>query len=184
MNEQDFATMLARAREGDREAMTYLVQGYEAQIRRVARHCLGPALRAALDSMDLVQSVHKSLLLGLRQNKFTLDSPDNLVAVAVTILKRKAARKAIRLKREQEILRIRDLLLPRADPQWSAAQAAELQEILEALTDFDRQLLELYREGRSTVEVAGLLDKNPNSLRVYRSRLFSKLRAIGLSLDQ
>src|SRR5690348_7194830 len=56
MSEQDFAAVLERARRGDDEAMTRLVAEYEPQIRRVAHSRLSSALRAAVDSMDLVQS--------------------------------------------------------------------------------------------------------------------------------
>ena len=47
---------------------------------------LGPALRPYLDSLDLVQSVHRSLLLGLRQEKYDISSPDQIIALAVTLV--------------------------------------------------------------------------------------------------
>jgi RNA polymerase sigma-70 factor (ECF subfamily) len=182
VNEQDFATTLARARAGDPQAMTRLVEAYEPQIRRVAHRRLGPLLRAALDSMDLVQSVHRSLLLCLRRNKFTFAGPQDLVALAVTMVKRKAARQSTRLRREQEILQLRERLLPRARPERAAALETELQDILETLKEADRQLLRLYLEGYSTVDAARILGVEPDSLRVRRSRLFHKLRDAGLDL--
>src|SRR5262245_50237182 len=149
MPEQDFAAVLERARQGDAEAMTRLVEEYEPEVRRVAHRRLGPALRANFDSADLVQSVHRSLLLCLRRNKFTFAGPQDLIALAVTMVKRKAARKWARLQREQEILQLRAQLLARAKPGHPAEQAAELQDLLETLDDDDRRLLKLYLEGRS-----------------------------------
>jgi RNA polymerase sigma-70 factor (ECF subfamily) len=183
MQEQDFAAVLERARQGDCEAMTRLVEEYEPQIRRVARRRLGPSLRAAFDSMDLVQSVHRSLLLCLRRNKYTFAGPQDLVALAVTMVKRKAARKCAKLQLEEDCRRLREQLFPRARPERAAALAGELQELLEALNDADRQILDLYLKGHSSVEVAGILGLEPDSLRVRRSRLFRKLRDAGLDMD-
>jgi RNA polymerase sigma-70 factor (ECF subfamily) len=183
MHEQEFAAVLGRARQGDPAAMARLVEEYEPQIRRVAHRRLGPGLRATLDSTDLVQSVHRSLLLCLRKNKFTFAGPQDLVALAVTMVKRKAARKSARLQRERDFVQLRGLLLSRADPQRAAALAGELQDLLEGLDDADRELLRLYFEGHSTVEAARILGLQPDSLRVRRSRLFRKLRAAGLNMD-
>jgi RNA polymerase sigma-70 factor (ECF subfamily) len=182
VQEQEFAAALERARQGDCEAMTRLVEEYEPQIRRVARRRLGPTMRAAFDSMDLVQSVHRSLLLCLRQNKYTFAGPQDLVALAVTMVKRKVARKWARLQREQECQRLRAQLLARARPERAAALAGDLQELLEALNDADRQLLNLYLMGHSGVEAAQILGREPDSLRVRRSRLLRKLRDIGLDI--
>src|SRR6188508_2597024 len=63
-----FDEILARARTGDEDALTELARQYEPEVRAVARVRLGPALRPYLDTMDLVQSVHRSLMVGLRAN--------------------------------------------------------------------------------------------------------------------
>src|SRR5258708_25204250 len=99
----DFASVLARARGGDRAALDQLAREYEPKLRLVARVLLGPALRPYLDSVDLVQSVHKSLLLGLRGDKFALDTPDDLLALALTLVRRKVARQWRRLQRQHRL---------------------------------------------------------------------------------
>jgi DNA-directed RNA polymerase specialized sigma24 family protein len=104
MDDQKFAATMKRAREGDQEAMTALVEEYQPQILRVARGRLVPEMRSTFDSMDLVQSVHRSMLMSLRKNKFTFNGSEDLVALAVTMIKREVARKAARLNRGQEIL--------------------------------------------------------------------------------
>jgi RNA polymerase sigma-70 factor (ECF subfamily) len=183
MGDQDFAAVLERARGGDAEATAQLVRQYEPEVRRVARRRLGPALRAALESIDLVQSVHRSLLRCLRENRFTITGPQDLVALAVTMVKRKAARKWARLQREREVLQLRALVLSRIKPDRASKLAEELQDLLETLDDSDFQLVKLYLEGHSTVEAARILGLDPDSLRVRRSRLFRKLRASGLEID-
>src|SRR5437868_2367218 len=49
-------------RAGDDAALTRLLQQYEPRLRTAARVLLGPWLRPHLDSLDLVQSVHRELL--------------------------------------------------------------------------------------------------------------------------
>src|SRR5688572_13426990 len=82
-----FPELLARARAGDAEALTELVRTYESEVRVYARVLLGPALRPHLDSLDVVQSVHRSLMFGLRQGKFDLSTPQNLIAFALTMVR-------------------------------------------------------------------------------------------------
>ena len=69
----DFTDLLERARQGDDAALGELAQRYEPEVRMVARVLLGPALRPYLDSVDVVQSVHRSLMVGIRANKFEGD---------------------------------------------------------------------------------------------------------------
>src|SRR5262245_42635651 len=96
----DFAALLARARAGDSEAMTRLALQYEPKVRIVARVLLGPALRPHLDSMDLVNSVHRSLMVGLRATRFAISAPEALSALAVTLVRRRAARRWRHLRRQ------------------------------------------------------------------------------------
>jgi RNA polymerase sigma factor (sigma-70 family) len=183
VDDQQFALTLERAREGDHEAMTALVEEYQPQILRVARRRLGPEMRSTFDSMDLVQSVHRSLIMSLRRNKFTFDGPQDLVALAVTMIKRKVARKAARLKRGQEIMELQKLVLQKTRPGRTAKAAEQVRDLLEGLNDFDRRLLRLYLEGHGTNEAADVLGVDANSLRVHKSRLRRKLRDSGLDLD-
>ena len=98
----EFTELMARAGQGDEAALTELSRQYEPKVRVVARVLLGPALRPYLDSIDLVQSVHKSLMLGLRRQQYDISNPDKLVALTLTMLRRKAARHWRRLQRQQQ----------------------------------------------------------------------------------
>ena len=88
-----FAELLHRAAQGESTAQELICQKYERQVRIVARVLLGPQLRPHLDTTDVLQSVHRSLLVGLREQKFDISSPDKLVALACTMVRRKVARK-------------------------------------------------------------------------------------------
>src|SRR5947207_15687229 len=98
---EDFALLVGRVRLGDAEALAELTRRYESEVRLAARVLLGRALRSHLDSVDLVQSVHHTLMLGLRQNKFELSSQQQLLGLAVTMVRRKVARYWRRLQRQQ-----------------------------------------------------------------------------------
>src|SRR5262245_31563352 len=108
----DFAHLMARARSGDESALIRLAQQYEPNVRIVARVLLGPALRPYLDSLDLVQSVHRSMMVGLRDQRFDLSGPENVIALAVAMVRRKAARHWRHLRRQQRPAAEADGALP------------------------------------------------------------------------
>lgn len=186
-----FDEILAKARTGDEVALSELARQYEPEVRAVARVRLGPALRPYLDTMDLVQSVHRSLLVGLRANKFAFDGPDQLIALAVTIVRRKAARHWQRAQRQQRLGPSSDdailpdlfLNLTASDP--DPAKAAEtddaVKRVVGVLDGLDRKLLELSLQGYKTVEIADVLGQNADVLRVRLSRLRAKLRSAGVT---
>ncbi|TMQ32730.1 MAG: sigma-70 family RNA polymerase sigma factor [Planctomycetota bacterium] len=173
--------VLARIREGDEAALTELLQRYEPRLRTAAKVLLGPLLRPQLDSLDLVQSVHRVLLPVLREGKYDLASPDQLLALAVTIVRRKVARNWRRLQREQTLrAQTCDNGTPAADDPSQIAQARDaLQYLLKQLGEDEQRLVELRLEGYSTVEIAGKLNCDAHALRARLSRLRQRLRKIG-----
>lgn len=190
----DFDLLLLAARSGDETAMQRLIQQYEPELRIVARNRIGPALRPHLDSIDLVQSVHRSLLIGLRAARFDITSPEKLIALAVTIVQRKAAKHWRHLKRQQRLSGHDDphddlvdtILSLRNSSEDSTAVVATREVIEQWLSRVDtveRRLIELRLEGYSTVEAAKLLDLDPDVLRVKLSRLRKRMRERGLIDD-
>ena len=89
----EFTELLFLASQGNSEAREAICQRYERQVRIVARVLLGPQLRPHLDTTDVLQSVHRSVLVGLREQKFDISIPDKLVALACTMVRRKVAKK-------------------------------------------------------------------------------------------
>jgi RNA polymerase sigma-70 factor (ECF subfamily) len=189
-----FVALLDRARLGDQKATELLIRLYEPELRLVARVRLGAALRPFLDSVDLVQSVHRSLMMGLRQDRFDISSPEKLVALALTMVRRKVARQWRHLRRQQRNLgapgdsgSLPDLLASLCDSQLNPAQAAEFQDAVEqvcaGLDDVQRRLIELRLDGYSTAEAARTMGLDPDVLRVQLSRLRRQLRANGVLTD-
>jgi len=191
---QSFATLLARARQGDRNALTQLTQQYESKVRLVARVVLGPALRPYLDTMDLVQSVHYTVMLGLRAAQFELASPESLLALALTLVRGKAARHWRRLQRQQRLSRdarqpgdVVHTLVSLSDPQGDPARQAQfndqVRQLYTHLDETERRILEMRLQGHSTAEIAQAVGLNPVALRVRMTRLRQRLRAAGV-LDE
>jgi RNA polymerase sigma-70 factor (ECF subfamily) len=180
-----FADLLQRARSGDPGALTAVTQRYEPEVRIVAHFLLGRDLRPYLDSLDLVQSVHKSLLLGLRNDRFDISSPEKLVALTLTIVRRKAARHWRRVQRQQRLDPDGErlpaaLACPDADPARAAQLQDALQHLWNSLNAEERRVVELRLEGHSTAEVARRLSLDGDVLRVRLSRLRQRLRATGV----
>jgi RNA polymerase sigma-70 factor (ECF subfamily) len=187
---EQFSELLTRARQGDHAALVRLTEEYEPDVRLVARVLLGPALRPHVDSVDLVQSVHHSVMIGLRHDRFDISKPENLVALALTILRRKVARKWRRHQRqERHSLGPADsgnlppilagLDQPAADPAEALAYQDGVQQLFHHLDETERKVMELRLQGHSTAEVARQLNLDPDALRVRLHRLRQRLRAAG-----
>jgi RNA polymerase sigma-70 factor (ECF subfamily) len=190
----DFVELLARARRQDAAAMAELVRRYESKIRLVARVLLGPALRPYFDSLDLVQSVHRSLMLGMRHDKYNLTSPEQLLALTTTLLRRKVARKWRHMRRQQrlepgsaETGNVPALLTSLCSSAEDPALAAQFQDGVRHLWDnlnaSEQRLIELRLQGYSTGEIAADLGLTGVALRVRMTRLRQRLRDSGVLDD-
>ncbi|QDU62104.1 RNA polymerase sigma factor SigD [Planctomycetes bacterium Pan216] len=194
MDLDPFEQLLERVRQGDESALGELVERYEPEVRRSARALLGPAMRPHLDSLDVAQSVHFTLLAGLRDQKFEIKTPEKLVALAVTLVRRKVARHWRRLKKQRrldtateehgdQLAQIASKLDEQREPHEIVATREEVQRILCELSPVERDLLELRQKGYSTVEAAEEMGADAAVLRVRLSRLRKRLRDLGFASD-
>jgi RNA polymerase sigma-70 factor (ECF subfamily) len=185
--EDEFAALMARVRRDDNQALATLIALYEPEIRRVAKFLLGRALRSSLDPTDLVQSVHLQLMLGLKQQKFAIASPEQLRSLAATLLRHKFIQHWRRHRcqtRHQTNLALGGspagtraaMTLRELDP----AQAAEYNDLVDHLYRYlgveDRRLVVMRLQGYRTGEIAAELGIEPAVLRVRLSRLRKRLR--------
>ena len=188
----DFAALAARAADGDEVALNDLARLYEAKVRIVARAMLGPALRPYLDSVDLVQAVHASVLAGVREQRLDVSDPEKLTALAVSIVRRKVARQWRRAQRQRRLsghhndhASTPDGLLGvlgsvgnmGTDPARIARFREQLSHVYGTITEAERQMLDLRLQGHSTAEMAAQLQLNPIALRVRLTRLRQRLEA-------
>jgi RNA polymerase sigma-70 factor (ECF subfamily) len=141
--------------------------------------------------MDLVQSVHRSLLVGLRDQKFDISSPQKLIALASTIARRKIARKWRTTRRERppdvaaECLAatLSSLSSPEADPAKTAEFNDQVERLCESLNEIEKRMLELRLEGFTSEEVAQRLGIHSVALRVRWTRLRKRLQEAGIIAD-
>ncbi len=184
----DFARLVTNARRGDAAALAALVSQYEPDLRIFARVRLGPPLRPYLDSMDLVQSVHHSLIRGLRQNRFAIAGPNALLALAFALLRHKISRHWRRYQLQKQLLvggKSNRFPRPRArdensDPAQTAEYHDQIGHVCRNLDETDRRLIELRCQGCKTPEAARQMGLAPSFLRARLRRLRQRLRKEGL----
>ena len=189
-NERDFETLIALAQVGDSTAIATIVQRYESEVHTVIRRRLGKAMRPYFDSIDVLQSVHKSLLIGLKNGSFQVSNSRDLVALASTLVRRKIARHWRKMRRQQrsegpdssallpEV--IASISSQEIDPAVYAQTRNELENLFLSLSETEKQVVELKLEGLTTAEVAQELRLDADVLRVQLSRLRKRLRARGV----
>src|SRR5262245_46308505 len=88
--DETFAELIARVRAGDDRAATDLVRRYEPEIRREVRFLLrDPFLRRSFDSMDICQSVMGSFFLRAALGEYSLDRPEDLIRLLISMTRNK-----------------------------------------------------------------------------------------------
>jgi len=174
----DLAALLRRAEAGDSTALGNLLRRYEPRVRLAARVLLGRTFRGAFDSLDLVQSVHRALLPGLRGGRYTYADEDQLIGLAVTVLRHKVQRLA-RKRRPAELTDAAEPVERGAEPLAIASANDLLARLVDQLDGLDRRAVELLAQGYNTVEIAAVLNCTPAVLRARLSRLRRRLREAG-----
>jgi RNA polymerase sigma-70 factor (ECF subfamily) len=183
----NLSTLLSRVNEGDEVALAQLIERHAAVLRRAARSLLGPDMRSHLDSADLVQSVHHTLLLDMRHRGIEVSDPDRLLRLLLTVVRRTVARHWRRMRSRvsavSNVVPARtDLPAPGdRDPARLAEQNDDLAQLLATLPGTERRLVELRLQGYSTAEVARELGVEPATLRVRLGRMRKRLRKHGVS---
>jgi RNA polymerase sigma-70 factor (ECF subfamily) len=188
---EDFSQLLELARRGDQEALGRIARQYESKLLIVARVQLGPALRPYLDSQDLVQSVHRSLMVGLRNDKFDISSPEMLIALTVTMLRRKVARCWKRMRRQHRLGNntvdgndlvdvLTSLCAPTQDPTQQVQLHDTLSFLCQRMDSLERQIVDLRLQGFAAPEIATRLGLTSVNVRVRMTRLRQRLLAAGV----
>lgn len=177
-----------RVRAGDESAACELVQRYERTVLRSVRSRLGKSMRRTLDSADVLQSVHRSLLIGIKNERYHVSSPQQLIGLAVVMVQRKAARLWRKLKHlptsgldaaDSRETRVDRIASPDPTPSETVSAADLLEHFLSQLDELDQRLVRLKLDGHSSAESAALLGRDPAFVRMRWTRLRQKLRDRG-----
>jgi RNA polymerase sigma factor (sigma-70 family) len=129
-------------------------------------------------------------MLGLREDKFDISTPKNLVALAMTLVQRKVARHWRHLQRQYRIEsnsssgdlveKLSSLSRSPDDPAQTAEFHDQVRHVCAQLDPSERRVVEMRIEGHTIAEVARSIGMEPHLLRVRLSRLRERLRKSGV----
>ncbi len=186
-----FADFIRRIRAGDDRAAVELVQQYEPLIRRHIRLQLEDRrLSRLFDSMDICQSVLASFFLRTAAGEYDLEQPEQLLKLLVSMARNKlasAARRHHRQRRDNRRVAAggEEKLAGVADHAASPSSLVAGKELLErfqqGLSDEERQLAELRRQGLAWAEIAAQLGGTAQGRRMQLARAVERVsRELGL----
>jgi DNA-directed RNA polymerase specialized sigma24 family protein len=183
MSDEEFADLLARARQGEPEALELLHKRLEEKLRKAAHRYLKKGLRRYVDSMDIVQSAQRSLLVCLRKGKYDIPDEDKLTGLAMRILQRKVFKK---WRKAQQDLKLRDQIAREEKASTEAsggeAQAVENEELVHHLKKYmnptEKELVDLLLQGHTITSAAKLRGLTPGYARVLVGRMRARLAAM------
>jgi DNA-directed RNA polymerase specialized sigma24 family protein len=182
--QDDFHDLILKVRAGDQDAATTLVFQFEPFILRVVRMRMRnrgdfDRLRHDVGSIDVCQSVFKSLFARLKDGRFDLNQPQDMEKLLSSMIRFKIANKARRLS-----VIWRDVFQGEdgdpVDPGPGPEKAVEDQDLAEAVVRlFSLDELELVNrrlDDQSWPEIAAALGGNADALRKKLERAFERIR--------
>jgi RNA polymerase sigma factor (sigma-70 family) len=192
MQDEAFLDLIRRVRAGDEQACVELVRGYERFIRRVVRLRLPAQLAAVCSASDICQTVLGSLFARLRLGEFDLNTPEQLIQLLSSMGRNKVL-KAIRHEhadcrdvRQREATPVEDHAVADANamPSVQAAHAELIRKVETLLSEPERQLIELVRQGLKWPEIGARLGETAEAVRKRHERTRADiLRRLGLDAE-
>ncbi len=186
VDDHRFRQLIQEIRQGDERAAEELVRAYEPHVRRVIRVRMDDlALRKAVDSMDICQSVLASFFVRAATGQYEINAPAQLVQLLATMArnklqdcqrKQRAARRDV--KREMSLddeSRKIALLADDTSPSNAAAAKELLHRVHELLPDTERRMATQWAAGVSWEEIAKREGKSPDALRMQLRRSFDRV---------
>jgi RNA polymerase sigma-70 factor (ECF subfamily) len=184
--DEEFSTLLDRARSGQSDAATELVRRYEPELRRYVRVRLTDSrLRRFIDSVDICQSILGRFFVGFFVGKYELQSPGQLIALLLRMAKNEvrdqvrkqhAARRGGRDAQTPVLHELEALADSDISPSEQASNAERVQKVLQDLSAQERFLVERRMAGFGWAELAAELHTNAEVLRKRFTRALERLR--------
>jgi RNA polymerase sigma-70 factor (ECF subfamily) len=159
-------TLLQLFRQGSEEAARELYERYVDRLIPLARQRLSDRLARRVDAQDVVQSVFRTFFNRVRNDRFTVEGPDDVYKLLCGITLRKALRQvAYHTAAKRDIHRERaagtgrmaeadQKVDPTPSPLAVNAFVEQLENFLEQLRPEQRQILELRLQGYGPREIA------------------------------
>jgi RNA polymerase sigma-70 factor (ECF subfamily) len=172
MNDQSLDHWIERLNAGDVAAVERLFVAYEPYLRIAVRRRLGRRLRTKIDSGDVVQSVFADVLVGVRDQGWVFEGPDQLLALLRRIAWRRLADRYQKHRKALDCEQPLEALDPKALPDSSRpgpsaeARGHEFWErIVAACPPAHREVVRLRKEGLRLGEIAARTGLHEGSVR-------------------
>jgi DNA-directed RNA polymerase specialized sigma24 family protein len=190
--------LLGRIRTGDEAAAAEFRSAYEPHVRRVVRarmRATGLPLRRLNDSSDLCQVILASFLVGSAVGRYEIHDADALRRLLAKIATRRVIDLARRPEFRQRTVPIGRLgaegfiepVAPGSGPACQLAHRELTEKADRLLTDDEKSILELRKEGLSWEQVGQMLGKGSDAARKVAARAGRRIMlALGLegSIDE
>jgi RNA polymerase sigma factor (sigma-70 family) len=166
------ADLVARARSGDEDAFTRIVDAHHAELVRIAYGVCGDA--------DLARDATQAAWVKVWQGLDMLREPAKLRPWLIAVVSNEA-RQAARARRRRWVREVAPLDEDRDGDAGSTPQPtndrSDLIAALERLDPDDRALIVMrYLGGLGSDEIAQAMGRNPSTIRARLSRLMARLR--------
>ncbi len=172
MSDEHLDELIERLNHGDFDAAERVLAAYEPHLRMAVSRQLSGALRAKLDSMDVVQAVWADVLTGFRDSNWKFADRGQLKAFLMTLARhrlidhRRHFRRALAAERPLGDLPIGEIPASSQPRPSEIVQGQELWErMLEECPPAHRELLRLKREGLPLAEIAARTGLHEGSVR-------------------
>lgn len=192
MAEPNFAELVDQARRGNQDAARALIERYESAIHRQVRFMLmDNRLKQLLDETDICQSVIGKFFLGLWAGQFEFDGPEQLIGLLKEMVRNKIVSQARYWKASRRDHRRNVTILdpdqpiepisPEPTPSRVVADAELLVELERRLSERERVILNLRRQGKSWAEVSVQIGGGAEATRKRFERALDRVgRELGL----
>ena len=190
--DSSFADLICGIRAGDQEAAHQFVRQFESVIRRQVRiHLTDPKLCRLFDSEDVCQMIFASFFVRAAAGQYDLERPEQLLKLLATMARNKVASLARKQRaRPADQQRVEESALHEkvmtAEPGPSTVFVlGELrQEIDRRLSDEERQMVALRKEGRDWADIAAQLGGTPAARCMQFTRALNRVaRELGIDDD-
>lgn len=177
-----FQNLVQRVRGGDDEAAAELVRRFEPHIRRVVRFRLtDPALRAVMDSTDVVQSVLADFFCRAAAGRFEIETPDRLRRLLAVMVRNKiiAKHRKERIRAgtlggaadEADLRRVPNGAGPADEADWEDLLA----EFRKRLSPEERAIVDRRRAGLAWDAIAGAFGGSADACRMRLRRAYDRV---------
>jgi len=183
--QDDFLDLIRRVRSGDEDAATALVAQFEPFILRVVRFRMRhrgdyDRLRHDVGSIDVCQSVFKSLFARLKDGRFDLNQPKDIEKLLSAMIRFKIANKARRLSVVWREVRSDPAPTEHVDPRPGPEKSVDdkdLSEIIFKLFSVDElEILNRRLDDQSWPDIAAAVGGTAEALRKKLERAFERVR--------